>query len=102
MPDGTQLCGSNSLMVTVPLHSSMAECGKLSISGGLLGRIITAQYDTLRDEGNAYADKLRAAGVEVTHREIPGMIHGFIGFAALVDKGREVLKQCAELACQLS
>lgn len=58
--------------------------------------VITAQYDTLRDEGNAYAKKLQAAGVKVTHREIPGMIHGFIGFAALVDKGREVLKECAE------
>lgn len=58
--------------------------------------VITAQYDTLRDEGNAYAKKLQAAGVRVTHKEIPGMIHGFIGFAALVDKGREVLKECAE------
>jgi len=58
--------------------------------------VITAQYDTLRDEGNAYAKKLQAAGVKVTHREIAGMIHGFIGFAALVDKGREVLKECAE------
>jgi len=58
--------------------------------------VITAQYDTLRDEGNAYAKKLQDAGVQVTHREIPGMIHGFIGFAALVDKGRDVLKECAQ------
>lgn len=58
--------------------------------------IITAQYDTLRDEGNAYAKKLQAAGVAVVHREIAGMIHGFIGFAALVDKGRDVLKECAQ------
>lgn len=57
--------------------------------------VITAQYDTLRDEGNAYARKLQAAGVHVTHKEYPGMIHGFIGFAALVDKGREALKECA-------
>jgi acetyl esterase len=58
--------------------------------------VITAQYDTLRDEGNAYAKKLQTAGVKVTHREIQGMIHGFIGFAGLVDKGREVLKECAK------
>ena len=74
-----------------------AELGNLPAA-----TVITAQYDTLRDEGNAYAQKLRAAGVKVTHREIPGMIHGFIGFAALVDKGREVLKECAESLCQLS
>ena len=57
--------------------------------------VITAQYDTLRDEGNAYAEKLKAAGVEVKHREYAGMIHGFIGFAALVEKGQEALRQAA-------
>jgi len=65
--------------------------------------IVTAHYDTLRDEGNAYAQKLRDAGVNVTHQEYPGMIHGFIGFAALVDKGKEALKECADfLATTLS
>ena len=59
--------------------------------------ICTAQYDTLRDEGNAYAKKLQQAGVAVTHKEYPGMIHGFIGFAALVDKGREALRECAQV-----
>ncbi len=58
--------------------------------------VVTAQYDTLRDEGDAYAEKLRAAGVAVEHIECVGMVHGFIGFAALVDKGRDVLKDCAQ------
>lgn len=65
--------------------------------------VITAEYDTLRDEGNAYAKKLQTAGVSVIHREVPGMIHGFIGFAALVDKGKKLLKECAkELALKFS
>jgi acetyl esterase len=41
--------------------------------------IITAQYDPLRDEGKAYADRLRAAGVTVTYRCCEGMIHLYLG-----------------------
>ncbi|GGF24583.1 alpha/beta hydrolase [Hymenobacter cavernae] len=39
--------------------------------------IITAEYDLLRDDGNAYAEKLRAQGVPVTHREFQGVDHAF-------------------------
>lgn len=51
--------------------------------------IITAGYDPLNEEGNLYASGLREAGVSVHHREVPGVIHGFmsfIGMAAIADQ----------------
>ena len=40
--------------------------------------VITAQYDTLVDEGDLYAEKLKEAGVSVVHKQYPNMIHDFV------------------------
>ena len=45
--------------------------------------VVTAGYDPLRDEGAAYADRLREAGVAVTHANYPGMVHVFASFPDL-------------------
>jgi len=43
--------------------------------------VITAEKDPLRDEGIAYADRLREQGVDVQHSLYKGLQHGFIGIA---------------------
>ena len=57
--------------------------------------VVTAGYDPLRDEGDAYAERLAAAGVAVEHLRYPGMIHGFFGLGAAFDDGAAALSSVA-------
>ena len=55
--------------------------------------IHTAEYDPLRDEGRAYADSLRRAGVEVKYTCHSGMIHLFYGMVSAIPYARTAMKQ---------
>jgi len=56
--------------------------------------VITAGYDPLLDEGRAYAERLRAAGVEVDYREYADMVHGFILFGGVLDTANAAVAEC--------
>ena len=57
--------------------------------------IVTAEFDPLRDDGRAYAAKLRDAGVPVTYSEYDGMIHGFYWMQGVVDVSKRLHEEVA-------
>jgi len=59
--------------------------------------VITAEHDVLRDEGAAYAERLRAAGVSVDHCDFAGQMHGFFTMVGLLPAQREALDHVARL-----
>jgi acetyl esterase len=65
------------------------------LSGLAPAFVVTAAFDPLRDEGEAYADALRAAGTPATLRRFPGFIHGFINGAGVSRTSRDALIEIA-------
>jgi acetyl esterase len=57
--------------------------------------VITAEYDPLCDEGRAYADRLRDAGVPVTYSEYAGLTHGFVTSMGAIDRGHDAVREMA-------
>ena len=58
--------------------------------------ISTAEFDPLRDEGEAYAKKLTDAGVSVKAQRFDGVSHEFFGLAGVIDKADEAHKFATE------
>ena len=61
------------------------------LSGLPAATIITAGFDPLRDEGEAYARRLQEAAVPADLRHYEGMIHAFWQLGGVLDQGRQVI-----------
>jgi acetyl esterase len=59
--------------------------------------VITAEYDPLRDEGDAYVGRLRDAGIDVVARHYPGQIHGFAFMPAVIPQANNTIQELAQL-----
>ncbi len=57
--------------------------------------IITAEYDTLRDEGQAYAVRLESAGVATRYICARGMVHGFLQMRGIVPDAQDATEEIA-------
>ncbi|MEZ5921421.1 MAG: alpha/beta hydrolase [Parvularculaceae bacterium] len=57
--------------------------------------VITAGYDPLKDEGRDYAEKLKEAGVSVSHIDYGGQIHGFVSFTAFSTVADKAIEDAA-------
>ncbi len=70
------------------------------IRGNLKGlppaTVVTAGFDPLRDEGDAYAKALSSAGVAVEHLRNPSMIHGFMWVMGVIGHARGVYDQAGQ------
>lgn len=59
--------------------------------------MVTAEYDVLRDEGLAFADKLKEAGVSLDHQHFPDCTHGFISMGKFSGATRRRLRQLCNM-----
>ncbi|MEQ8267156.1 MAG: alpha/beta hydrolase [Parvibaculum sp.] len=79
-----------------PANPFAAPLRAPSLAGLPPAYVVTAGFDVLRDEGKAYAEALKEAGVEAEYVNYEGMIHGFFNLQGALDVSRDAVKAAAK------
>ncbi|MBD2102328.1 alpha/beta hydrolase [Leptolyngbya sp. FACHB-261] len=90
--------GQMAMYVTDPEEREQPYASPLrapDVSGLPPALMITAELDPQRDEGEAYAQRLRDAGCLVTHTRYPGVLHGFFQMGGAIASGRVAIAEVA-------
>ena len=75
------------------LHPDASPLRAEDLAGSPPALVVTADHDPLRDEGEAYAEALRTAGVDVQARRIAGVVHGFWRWQAAAEVSRRTVRE---------
>lgn len=68
---------------------TVSPCYETEFAGLAPAYILTAQFDPLLDDGYKYYNQLKNAGVKVSYREYPGLIHGFFNIPLVAPEGMQ-------------
>lgn len=83
--DDCKLLAATYLAGADPLTPDASPIHAPSHAGLAPAFVVTVEHDALRDEGRAYAEALRAAGVPVQYVDVPGHVHGSLSLPALYE-----------------
>lgn len=77
-------------------HPRASPWFRESVAGAPPHVVITAGFDPLRDEGDAWAKRLQEAGIPVIHQSPPGLFHGFWNTGGEIDEARVAIEEGLE------
>lgn len=82
-------------------HPYAAPARARSVDGVAPAVVLTGEVDILRDEGQAYADRLASAGVTVERLHYDGVMHGFLTMSGVIDRAATAHADLAATLAQL-